>query len=302
MFGSHLSISGGLEKALLSAIDLKLDCLQIFNANQRQWNAKDLTNENIQTWEIFKKKLPWYQDSFNRIVCHNSYLVNMASPNNETRNKSINRQMLELNRCEQLGIQYLVTHPGAHLGSSKKGTHDLEKKPTKDELNGLLRIVESINEIHRSLKGLCVKICLETTVGSGTNLGYAFHHLRFIKENVSEPERIVFCIDTCHITAAGYDLSTEQKANETLSLWNTVCGDKNIGVFHFNDSVGKIGSRKDRHAHIGEGNCGIHCFKTIINTKKYNTIPKILETPKGTNSDGVEFDTINIKNLLRLKK
>ena len=300
MFGSHLSISGGLENALEKANELSLDCIQIFNANQRQWKAKPLSESDINKWNKSRLKLSWNKECFNRIVCHNSYLVNMASPAEESRTKSIARQVLELERCEQLGIGFLVSHPGAHLGNSYKNQHDLTRNPNKDESEGIFRIAKSIDQIHNDLRGIKSKICLETTVGSGTNLGYAFHHLKRIKENIKEPERIGFCFDTCHVTAAGYNLSTKTNAEKTLELWDNSCGKENINVFHFNDSVGKIGSRKDRHAHIGDGECGLACFKTIINDPKFKKIPKILETPKEEDGHGTDYDSININRLKKL--
>ena len=300
MFGSHLSIAGGMELALQRALSLKLDCIQVFTKNQRQWKTKPLSQAQIDLWTDYLKRLNWLNT--NRVVSHNSYLINLASPDRILRKKSIRLQQDELERCEALSIPLCVSHPGARLGVPRKRgePNNLGEPPTKEELNGLLRIVESIDEIHNNLPGYTSKICLETTVGSGTNLGYDFQHLGWIRENIKDPDRVSFCFDTCHITASGYDMTTKNKATEVLKEFDHFAGLKQIGVFHFNDSVGQIGSRTDRHAHIGQGNCGLSCFRTILEDAIFDEVPKILETPKEEAKNGKPMDIVNITKLRRM--
>ncbi|MEE2819795.1 MAG: deoxyribonuclease IV [Planctomycetota bacterium] len=300
MFGSHLSIAGGMEHALLDAETLSMDCVQIFTKNQRQWNVKLLTSEEEDVWLTTLKRIGWFQT--NRVVSHNSYLINMASPDSASRKKSNTLQRIELERCEALAIPYCIAHPGARLGTPRNRgePNELDGKPNKEEERGLARIVKSLDSIHNSLKGYKTRTCLETTVGSGTNLGYDFAHLGWIKERVKEPERIGYCFDTCHVTASGYDMTTDAKAKAVLNVFDEFAGLNHIDVFHFNDSIGKVGSRLDRHAHIGDGTCGLSCFRAILRDKRFDDVPKILETSKEENKKGVPMDNVNIAKLRRM--
>ena len=244
----------------------------------------------------------WYET--NRVVSHNSYLVNMASPDKDARNKSIALQREEIERCEQLHIPYLVSHPGARLGTPRKRgePNNVEGPIASDELSGLQRIVDAIDTIHNDLFGYKTMTCLETTVGSGTNLGYDFRHLEWIRSRVTEPERVGFCFDTCHVTAAGYDMSSRTKANSVLEIFDTTAGLEHIKVFHFNDSIGEVGSRLDRHAHIGDGTCGLSCFESIVQSPQFVAVPKILETSKEENKNGELMDMVNIAKLRKMAK
>ena len=286
-----------MENALVAAKEQGMDCLQIFTKNQRQWKAKPLAEEDVALWFSQLQENDW--DNTNRVVSHNSYLINLASPNKESRRKSIALQREEIERCERLQIPSLVSHPGARLGIPRKTSekNNLGAAPTKEELAGLKRIARSIDQLHKNLPNYKTKICLETTVGSGTNLGYDFQHLAIIRNEVSEPSRIAFCFATCHVTAAGYDMHTNAKAEEVLQQFDDVVGLEHINVFHFNDSVGEVGSRKDRHAHIGQGICGLSCFGSILNRMKFDNIPKILETSKELNEQGKLMDIVNLSKL-----
>ena len=305
MLGSHLSVAGSMVNALRKARQFKMDCVQVFTKNQRQWSARPLDVVEQKLWLDELRSMKW--DSFSqstpgRVVSHNSYLINLAQPDPTLWRKSVAAQRIELERCEALHIPFCVSHPGAHLGAPRSaGTpNSLEPNPTRDELAGLKRIIKALNQLQRDLPGYRAMTCLETTVGSGTNLGYNFHQLKIIRESVKEPDRIGFCIDTCHITAAGYDLCTPKKALAVLKHWNDVCGLEHIKVFHLNDSVGALGSRRDRHAHIGQGCCGTGCFRVIVNHPALQDVPMILETPKGLNDKGVEWDLVNLRRLKRL--
>ncbi|HRP63021.1 MAG TPA: deoxyribonuclease IV [Phycisphaerales bacterium] len=307
MFGSHLSIAGSLVNALTEAAQLKMDCVQIFTKNQRQWKASPLAAEEITSWKEAVRRMGWEATSPgdpDRVVSHNSYLINMASPDKETWEKSVALQRVELERCETLGIRCCVAHPGAHMGESLKTgkPHALGAPPSKAELAGMKRIVKALDRLHRELPGYRAMTCLETTVGSGSNLGYDFAQLAWIRQNIASPDRVAFCFDTCHVTAAGYDMTTDEGAKAVLEQFDAVCGFSNLRVFHLNDSVGAVGSRRDRHAHIGFGACGLSCFRSIVSEPRFEALPMILETPKEMNEKGELWDVVNIRRLKGLRR
>lgn len=339
MIGSHLSIAGGLVNALREAASLHLECVQVFTKNQRQWSAPPLKEEDRDQWLAELHRLGWDDPRAWRVVSHNSYLINIASPDPEARQRSIDLQCVELERCEALSIPGCVMHPGAHLG--ERPVRSVASGPTKrvtrakagsgstsesvggspeapmearylppdgsispDERAGLDRIVAALDEIHRRLPGHRAIALLETTAGSGTNLGGDFAHLAYIRERLRAPERVGFCFDTCHVTAAGYDMSTEARANETWQRWEATCGFDALRCLHLNDSQGALGSHIDRHTHIGEGCCGLECFRTIMNLGALARVPKILETPKENREDAARssvrarpWDVINAERL-----
>ena len=304
MFGSHLSIAGGMTNALDAAVALELDCVQVFTKNQRQWSAKPLAEADCDAWLAQLDAIGWRTTagSAPRTVSHNSYLINLASPDPATREKSLALQRIELERCEALDIPLLVAHPGAHLGGTRlpKEPNTLDGSMRADEIAGLDRIVAALDQLHRELPGYRVLTCLETTVGSGTNLGYDFHHLAYLRDRVAEPARVGFCLDTCHVTAAGYDMTSDAKAAAVLEAFDAICGLDHLHVMHINDSIGAVGSRKDRHAHIGEGTCGDSCFRAVVNHPRLRDVPKILETPKEDAADGRPMDRINVERLKSL--
>jgi deoxyribonuclease IV len=310
MFGSHLSIAGGLVNALHEATMLKLDCVQVFTKNQRQWSAPTLDPQQRDDWLKMLQEMKWDSTIESatgapaRVVSHNSYLINMASPDDATWEKSVRLQRIELERCEELHIPLCVAHPGAHLGQPRppREPNVLNGMPNRDEKAGLKRIVKAMNRLHKELPGFRTLTCLETTVGSGTNLGYDFHHLAWIRANVREPQRIAFCFDTCHVTAAGYDMTTDANAAAVLEQFDETCGMDHLRVVHVNDSIGEVGSRKDRHAHIGEGTCGKSCFRAIVNHPRLRSVPKILETPKEDTAKGIPWDVVNVRRLRRLAR
>ncbi|MEE2680848.1 MAG: deoxyribonuclease IV [Planctomycetota bacterium] len=303
MLGSHLSISGGMVNALEEAEALGMDCVQVFTKNQRRWSAPPLKEEDISRWLGRLRQMGWDDPAGLRTVSHNSYLVNLASPDPEGRAKSLTLQRDEIERCEALSIPLLVAHPGAHLGQSRKPREPnrLGEPPTPDEEAGLLRIVDALDQLHGETSGASTVTCLETTTGSGTNLGYDFAHLGFIRSRVKSPERVGFCLDTCHVTAAGYDMSTESGAQAVLQLFDEQCGLKHLLALHLNDSIGALGSRLDRHAHIGEGCCGASCFRAVIGHPLLRSRPMILETAKEPSPDGRKWDEVNLEHLRSLQ-
>jgi len=306
LVGSHLSIAGGMHLAVEAAVRLGLDCVQVFTKNQRQWKVKPLAQAEVDAFRAAVKAAGWDTDARRRLVSHNSYLVNLASPDDENLAKSIACERAELERCELLGVTVSVAHPGAHMNAlggaprKPKDPNELEAEPSADELAGLKRIAKAIDGIHRDLKGYKVRIALETTTGSGTNLGYAFHHLGRIRGMVREPERIAYCIDTCHVFAAGYEVSTPAKAKATLERFDAEAGLAHVAALHINDSEGAFASRKDRHAHIGHGLCGDAWFRAVLRHPAFASVPKNLETEKGNASDGRAWDIVNAERLATL--
>jgi len=284
-----------------------MDCVQIFTKNQRQWQGKALGDAEVRAWRDRLAAVKWHTPSIgdrpaSRTVSHNSYLINLASPSREAWEKSIAAQRDELQRCERLGIPFLVAHPGGHLGAARpaRQPHDLRAPPTPDEQAGLARIVAALDQLHAELPGYQTITCLELTAGSGTHLGYSFEHLRLIRESVRQPERVAFCFDTCHAHAAGYDMTTGPRAAEVLDLWGDCCGCKHLRVVHLNDSQGSLGSRLDRHAAIGAGQCGRACFQALVNHPSLREVPMILETPKGEDDEGMLWDVVNLRRLRRM--
>jgi len=283
MYGSHLSVAGGLHLALLEAQRLEMDCVQIFTKNQRQWAAKPLTDEQITTWRDHQSST-----GVKHVVSHDSYLINLASPDPTNLAKSMDLFRDELLRCEALGIPELVTHPGAHMG-------------TGEEV-GLRRVIESLDELHAQTPGLSVVTCVETTAGQGTSLGWRFEHIRTILEGVKAPERLAVCFDTAHLLESGYDLTSAQGAAGILEEADASFGLERVRVIHVNDSKTARGSRVDRHDHIGAGHVSLDAFATFLNHPALRDRPKVLETPKEASPDGRPWDTVNIERLKSLRR
>ncbi|MGC8540596.1 MAG: deoxyribonuclease IV [Phycisphaerae bacterium] len=283
MYGSHLSVAGGLYKAVVEAQDLGLQTVQIFTRNQQQWASPPLRLEVIEQFREEVKKA-----KFREIVAHDSYLTNLASGNEELRQKSIHSFALELQRCHTLGIQYLVTHSGAHGGAG--------------EAEGIARIATSLHEVLKRDPHGSTIICLETTAGQGTSLGWRFEHLRDILTAVRNPDRMGICLDTCHIFAAGYDISTHDGVAQSFAEFDRIIGLKHLRVMHLNDSRKPLGSRVDRHTHIGRGMIGLEAFRYVCRTPIFKKIPKIMETPKEMAPDGRPWDLINLGVLQALER
>lgn len=277
ILGAHMSIAGGYYKAVNAAHQAGCDCVQLFTKNNNQWRAKLITDEDVQR---FRSALA--EHGITHPIAHDSYLINLASPDDQLWKKSIDAFVVELQRAEQLGIPYVVTHPGAYTTSS--------------ETQGLKRIIRALNEVHRQLQGCTAKCLLETTAGQGSNLGWKFEHLATILERVRDPDRLGICFDTCHVFAAGYAMATEKDYKATMRAFNQTVGVKKIKAFHLNDSLKPLGSRVDRHTHIGRGEIGIPPFRFLLNDRRFNKVPMYLETPKGTEK-GKPFDVINLATL-----
>jgi deoxyribonuclease-4 len=280
-FGAHMSIAGGLHLAFERGRETGCDCMQVFVKNQRQWNAPPLTDGEVTAWMQARATA-----GIEPIVAHDSYLINLAAPDDALWKKSLDAFHDEIERCERLAIGHLVTHPGSHVGSGLDA--------------GIRRIARAINEVHRETRGYAVRIALEVTAGQGTGIGHQFEHLRRIVDRVREPERMAVCIDTCHLFAAGYDLTTDEGYERTIAGLDEQIGIARVACFHLNDSKKPLGSRVDRHEHIGKGMLGRSAFRRLVNDARFASIPMIMETPKGTDDRGRDFDRLNLTRLRRM--
>ena len=277
LLGAHTSTAGGVSKSVDLAGKLGFTAMQIFTKNNNRWFQKPLDEKEI---EAFKSKLKTSKIKF--VVSHDSYLINLCAKNKSILKKSRTAFMDELERCELLGIPYLNFHPGAHLGAG--------------ENEGIKLIAESLNISHNKTKGYKVSSMLETTAGQGTAIGYRFEHLQEIIDLVEEKERMNVCIDTAHIFAAGYNIKGTKEFKKVIKAFNEIIGLDKLKCFHMNDSKKELGSRVDRHEHIGKGFIGLEGFSNIMNDKRLKMIPKILETPKG--KEQME----DLENITALKK
>lgn len=259
--GAHVSISGGVWNAPINAKAIGATGFAMFTKNQRQWKAKDLTDEDIQKFQDAMKEGGYTAE---QVLPHDSYLINLGNPEDEKREKSLNAFIDELKRCELLGLDRLNIHPGSHL-----------KQMSEDAC--LDRIAESINMAFEVTSGVaCV---LENTAGQGTNLGYRLEHLAHIIDKVEDKSRMGVCIDTCHAFASGYDLRTAEVTAAFFNKFDSIVGIDKLMGFHLNDAKSKYESRVDRHDSLGIGNIGIEPFKYIMKDPRFDKIPLVLETP-----------------------
>ncbi|HHN94524.1 MAG TPA: deoxyribonuclease IV, partial [Anaerolineae bacterium] len=237
------------------------DALQIFVKSNRSWAVKPLTTKDI---ALFKARQE--ETGIHPVVAHTSYLLNLGTPDETLWRRSVDTLIIELERCEALDIPYLVLHPGSHVGSGEEA--------------GLRRVAQGLGEVHAATTGYRAQILLETTAGQGTNLGYRFEHLAWLLAHAPEGDRLGVCLDTCHVFAAGYELRTPEGYAETLTAFDDLIGLERLKAVHLNDSKGPFGSRKDRHAHIGQGHIGLDGFRLLLNDSRLDGLPGLLETPK----------------------
>lgn len=275
-FGAHMSISGGVSKAFARGEFAGCEAMQIFSKSERQWNAKPFPDAEIAAYHAEQART-----GIGPVIVHDSYLINLASPNDELWEKSIAAFSHELERCDLLKIPYIVTHPGAHTGSG--------------EDVGLIREAEAFNRIFASGVGGTTRVLLETTAGQGTALGNRFEHIARLYELIPHHDRLGVCVDTCHIFAAGYDIRDEATYQATFAEFDRLIGVGQIKAFHLNDSQKDLGSRVDRHSHIGQGCIGLEAFRLLVNDPRFTDVPKIIETPK---EDDMADDIVNL-TLLR---
>jgi len=271
-----MSIAGGVFNAFLHGQAVGCNTIQIFVKSTSQWKAKPLGAEEVEKYHQLQK-----ETGIGPVVAHDSYLINVASQDKALYQKSREALKIEVERCQMLKIPFLVMHPGSHVGAGEKV--------------GLATIAQALNEIFSEVEDKGTKIALEATAGQGSNLGYKFEHLAEIISQVKQESRLAVCLDTCHIFAAGYDIRTADGYKNTMAEFDRVVGLNRLAAIHFNDSKKGLGSRVDRHEHIGKGEIGKEPFGFFLNDSRLMEVPKILETPKGP--DYAE-DKINL-NVLR---
>jgi deoxyribonuclease-4 len=277
LIGAHISIAGGLEKSVERAQQVGCTCMQIFTKSNKQWSAKPILTEEA---TLFIKTLA--NSNLESVIAHASYLINLGSSDVTLNKKSIDSLILEVNRCHELGIKYLVLHPGAAINSS--------------EQDCLERIADNLTSILEQTPSSCT-ILLENTAGQGSAVCYTLDQLAIVREKAKYKNRIGFCIDTCHAFVAGYDLRTSHGYENFWQEFDNILGIQYLKAIHVNDSKKGLGSYVDRHEHIGKGTLGLEPFRLLMNDERFFDIPKIIETPK---DNPIEDDMRNIETLKSL--
>jgi len=272
LIGAHISTKGGLHTVFERASIIDASALALFAKNSNQWKGKTLTDDDVALFAKTRNVRP--------ILTHASYLINLATTNEEFHRKSIAAMIDELDRAERLGIHAVVLHPGAHLGAGVDA--------------GLDQIARSLDRIHAAIPNHRVVTLLETAAGQGSCLGCTFEELGRIIDAVDDKRRVGICIDTCHVFAAGHDIRTREGYERMIEEVEQHVGIDNVGAFHINDSKRELGSRVDRHEHIGDGAIGLDAFRFLLNDERFRRIPKLLETPKKIEH---ESDRRNLKTL-----
>lgn len=273
-----MSIAGGYHKAVERAAEAGCDCVQVFTKNNNQWRAKPITAAEAEEFREALMRLEIVAP-----LSHASYLINLGAHEHEQRRKAIDGYVIEVQRAAQLGIPAVVLHPG-----SPKGDQTDEQ--------GLDNIIAALDEVHERTAHCDVMTLLENTAGQGRNLGWRFEHLAAIRAGAKHPERIGACFDTCHAFAAGYELGTKKTYTATFAEFDRVVGLAQLRAFHLNDSKKPLGSRVDRHEHVGEGLMGLEPFRLLVNDPRFAQVPMYLETAK-EQRDGEEMDVVNLRTL-----
>lgn len=259
--GAHMSIRGGLPRAVDRAHASGCAALQIFTKSAGQWRARPLPPEEIR---LFRRRVR--ETGIRPVVAHNSYLINVAASDRTLRRQSITALLEELDRAETLGLDGLVMHPGSYTSGSEHG--------------GLRLVADGIAEVMDARPDGRTKLLLEHTAGQGTNLGHRFEHLASIIDAVGGTPRVGVCLDTCHLLTAGYDICTREGYEDTFRQFGTIVGFSRLKAFHLNDSKKPCASRVDRHEHIGKGCIGVEPFRWLLNDRRFARLPMLLETPK----------------------
>ncbi len=278
LLGAHMSVAGGVSKALERGKSIGCDTIQIFTRNNNRWVSKPIPPEEIERFhEQVKATGIW------PVFSHAAYLINLASPKDDLWVKSMEAFIDELVRAEKLNLLGVVLHPGSHMGAGEEA--------------GIARIAAALDRCHEATEGFKTLTLLEITAGTGDHLGYRFEQLAEIRSRVKHPERVAYCFDTCHAFAAGYDFRTREGYEAVMDEFDRVLGLERLKAFHFNDSKHPLGSRKDRHEHIGQGHIGLDGFRWIVNDPRFQQIPMVLETPK---SKDMHEDVENLRVLRSL--
>ena len=278
LLGAHMSIGGGVHTAIERACSIGCTAMQIFVKNNMQWFARPLAGNEISAFLEHAQRA-----ELKSVFAHANYLINLASTNPQFHANSLRALTEELTRADQLELPFLVLHPGAHLGIGEEA--------------GLQKIISSIDQVFSIIPKVKTKIALELTAGQGSCLGYTFQQIAFIRANVRERDRVCVCLDTAHLFAAGYDITSQDAAKKTFMEFDRIIGREHLVAIHLNDSKTALGSRVDRHEHVGKGRIGLAVFRFIMNEPRFQSIPKVLETPKGKD---LREDMTNLRTLRRL--
>ncbi len=274
ILGAHKSIAGGVHLAVARARQSGCDCVQLFTKNNNRWRAPPIGDGQA---EQFRRALA--EHGIRHPLAHDGYLINLASPDRELWQRSAAAFADELRRAEMLGIPYVVTHPGSYTTSTLRA--------------GIRRIIRALDRVQKETLAITAQCLLETTAGQGTSIGWQFEHLAMILDGVKRPERLGVCLDTCHVFAAGYALGTPEQYEATMARFDAVIGLDRIKAIHLNGSARELGSRVDRHAHIGRGKMGLEPFRLLLADPRFGKIPMYLETPKDSQV-GPDLDAMNL--------
>jgi len=280
LLGAHVSIAGGVHEAPARGRQIGCDCIQIFTKSSRQWAAKPYRGDEI---EAFKRNQK--EQAIQTVIAHDSYLLNLGAPDLKLRERSVKGLIDELERCEALGVPYLVAHPGAHVGAGEEA--------------GIATIARSIDEVHKACAGFKVKLTLEITAGQGSVLGYSFEQMGRIFDAVKHNARLKLCFDTEHAFAAGYDLRDDAGYERAFAELDKFIGLERLAAFHLNDSLKPLHSRVDRHEHIGKGHLGVDAFRRLLNDPRFGGLPMCLETEPGPEMKDIAKDLATLRSLLK---
>lgn len=276
-FGAHMPTAGGLHKALAGGAQIACDTVQLFTASPRQWASPEIAPETARKFRRMTEATGLYP-----LVAHDSYLINLAAKEETLRDKSRQAFLAEMNRAEALGLDYVVTHMGAHTGAGME--------------TGIAHLADSLNWLHAQIPNHRVRVALETTAGQGTTIGGSFDHFPEIFQRVTQAERLTVCLDTCHIFVAGYDLRNEETARKTWDEFGAKVGFDKLVCIHANDAQKGLGSHTDRHAHIGTSQIGRDGFRAFLSDPRLpKGLPVIVETP-----DADDWHRINVWQLRQL--
>lgn len=279
LLGAHVSIAGGMYKAIARGEELGCESIQIFSQPSRTWAMPELTPQEIVDFRAAVKATK----TVKQIVAHNSYLLNLSTPDAAVRKQCVEYFVKAMERCEQLEIDCLITHPGSHLGAG--------------EDVGIRSTSIAIDEVLSACKGFRTKLVLENTAGQGGCLGHTFEQLRDIVEGTKNPDAIWFCVDTQHSFAAGYDFRTKEGYDSTMAQFDKLLGLKKIRAFHLNDALKDFGTRVDRHQNIGKGFLGTEAFRPLVNDPRFKSIPMCIETDPGEKNEKHLADLKLLKSL-----
>jgi deoxyribonuclease-4 len=280
LLGTHVSVRGGIYRAFERGTNIGCTTMQVFTKNSNQWTGKAFAEEDIQNYKIAQGK-----STIDPVFAHAAYLINLCATNPVTLAKSRAALIDELERAQQLGLRGVIVHPGSHLGAGEE--------------QGIERIAESINFVHRETPAFSTLTILETTAGQGTAIGYRLEHLKEIVNLVHDPGRVAVCIDTCHLFAAGYPIGTDHGWYAMMKELGETVGLSSLAAVHVNDSERECGSRVDRHEHIGKGLIGLQGFSLLMNDPRLASIPKILETEKSEDMHEDLENMLSLRSLIR---